>query len=79
MTNRKWVFHSEENSKRGILREIISFFACRLSTGFIDWTCMYIFVDVLHWNDLIIKIVANFIVMVLNYIATKLVIFRKRN
>lgn len=79
VTNRKWVFHSEENSKRGIVREIVYFFAYRLSTGFIDWACMYIFVDVLHWNDLTIKIIANFIVIVLNYVASKLVIFRKND
>ena len=78
ITNRKWVFYSEENSKKGILREMISFFACRLTTGFIDWACMYIFVDLIHFNDVVIKILSNIIVIILNYAASRLLIFKKR-
>ena len=37
---------------------------------------MFIFVDKLHFNDAIIKTVANVLVIVLNYIASKLVIFK---
>lgn len=78
VTNRKYVFHSRENSKFGILKEMVSFFACRLTTGFIDWSCMYIFVDIFHLNDIFIKIISNIIVVVLNYIASKMVIFRNK-
>lgn len=77
VTNRKWVFKSEENSRNGILKELVSFFSCRLATGIIDWLFMLIFVTILHWNDMLIKIIANIIVIVLNYVASKLYIFRK--
>lgn len=77
LTNRKWVFHSDAKGSKEIIREIISFFLCRLSTGFIDWACMYIFVDVLNWNDMIIKVSANILVIVLNFVASKLIIFKK--
>lgn len=77
LTNRKWVFHSEAYSAKEILREIIAFFSCRIATGVIDWLMMYVFVDCLHINDVLIKAVANIIVIVLNYIASKLLIFRK--
>ena len=76
ITNRKWVFHSSATSPDEIIREIISFFACRLTTGIVDWLCMFIFVDVLHFNDVIIKAAANILVIILNYIASKLIIFR---
>ena len=78
-TNRKWVFFSKANGIKEIPREIISFFACRSATGVIDWLCMYIFVDILMWNDVLIKILANMLVIVLNYVASKMLIFRKQN
>lgn len=77
VTNRKWVFHSCANGKEAIIKEIVSFFGCRLTTGVIDWLCMFVFVDKLLWNDVFVKFAANVLVIILNYIASKLVIFRK--
>lgn len=77
VTNRKWVFHSTAHTTPEIAREMISFFACRLATGFIDWGCMFVFVDLLHFDDVVIKVIANIVVIVLNYVASKLVIFKK--
>ena len=79
ITNRKWVFHSQAYGVVSIMKEFVSFFSCRLATGIIDWLCMYIFVDVLHANGVLIKFVANIIVIVLNYVASKLLIFRRKN
>lgn len=75
ITNRLWVFHSKAKGKKAILREICAFTACRLLTGFLDIAIMYIFVDRLHCPDLVIKIISNIIVIIANYIASKLVIF----
>lgn len=79
ITNRKWVFHSQAYGVANIMKEIVSFFSCRFATGIIDWLCMYIFVDVLGANGVLIKLVANIIVIVLNYIASKLLIFRRKS
>ncbi|MBQ8054552.1 MAG: GtrA family protein [Lachnospiraceae bacterium] len=76
VTNRTMVFHSSATEKGEILKEIGSFFACRLGTGVVDWVIMFVFVNVLHFNDMIVKIAANFIVIVLNYILSKFVIFK---
>lgn len=76
LTNRRWVFHSQAKGSRAVAREIVSFFACRLATGVVDWACMWLFVDVLHCDDVLIKFIANVIVVILNYIASKLVIFK---
>ena len=76
VTNRSMVFHSSAAGKGEILKEIGSFFACRLGTGVVDWVIMFVFVTVLHFNDMIIKIAANFIVIVLNYVLSKFVIFK---
>lgn len=77
-TNRTWVFESHVNGTKEIIREMISFFACRLLTGFLDVAMMYIFVDVFKFNDMVIKLGSNIIVIILNYIASKLIIFRKK-
>ena len=76
ITNRKWVFHSRANSITGITKEILSFFSCRLVTGFIDIICMYLFVDIFGFNDVVVKFGANILVILLNYIASKFIIFR---
>lgn len=77
VTNRKWVFHSSAVTMFDIVKEAFSFFACRLATGFVDWACMFVFVDLLHMNDVVIKFIANVIVILLNYVASKMVIFKK--
>ena len=79
ITNRKWVFDSKQTGFRNILFEISRFFLCRFATGVVDWVIMYVFVDLLSLNDIIIKISANIIVIILNYVASLLIIFRKKD
>lgn len=79
ITNRKWVFHSQVHTREAIMKELAAFFVCRLATGVIDWACMYIFVDVLMWNDILVKIASNVLVIILNYVASKLLIFKKKS
>lgn len=79
VVNRKWGFHSEAHEPKAICREIVSFFGCRLATGVIDWLCMFVFVELLSVNDVFIKTAANVLVVVLNYVASKWIIFKKRN
>ena len=75
VTNKKWVFDSPSWEKDVLIKELIAFFSCRLLTGLLDLIIMMVFVDVLHFNDLIIKVISNIIVIILNYVASKLVIF----
>lgn len=77
ITNRKWVFKSDVINAFELLKEMFSFFMCRLATGAVDWVCMYVSVDQLHMNDVVMKAVANVIVIVLNYIASKNIIFKR--
>lgn len=76
VTNRKWVFHSNADGKTEVIKELISFFSCRIATGLVDWVCMFVFVNILRFDDLIIKTAANFLVIILNYLASKLLIFK---
>lgn len=76
LTNRKWVFHSEADNSKAVLKEIGLFFAARLGTGVIDWASMFIFVDLMSFNDVVIKTLANIVVIILNYVASKFLIFK---
>ncbi len=78
LTNKSWVFGSKSWEKKVLLRELISFFSCRLATGVLDLFIMLVTVDMLRWNDVAMKVISNLIVIVLNYVASKLIIFRKR-
>lgn len=77
LTNRKWVFHSKAKDITSRCYEIMSFFLCRLATGVIDWLCMWIFVDILGINDIFMKAFTNILIIALNFIASKLIIFKK--
>ena len=78
ITNRKLVFHSEAVSIQEVIKEAVSFFACRLFTGFVDWGSMFLFVDVLKLNDVFVKTAANVVVIILNYVASKMLIFKHK-
>ena len=73
-TNRKFVFKLENDIN---LKEASSFYASRLSTLFIDMLLMFIFVTVLEFNDKIIKLIVQVVVIVLNYILSKFMVFKK--
>lgn len=79
VTNRKYVFESKAFGFAPILRETASFFLCRLATGLLDLAIMVVFVDLLHFNGMIIKILSNIIVIIINYVASKLMIFKNKN
>lgn len=78
LTNRTWVFHSGAQNGQAIIREAASFFLCRLSTGVVDWGLMLVCIEILNWNDLITKLIANVIVIILNYVFSKVIVFRRR-
>ena len=78
LTNRKWVFESKVKGVKAVFLEMGTFFLFRLATGVLDVLFMFITVDVLDLNDMIMKFISNIIVVILNYVFSKLIIFRKR-
>ena len=77
ITNKLWVFSSKSFDGKTLRHEILSFLGARIGTGLIDLLIMYVAVDVLKWNPILWKLISNVIVIILNYIASRLVIFRK--
>lgn len=77
ITNKMWVFNSKSWQWFVLKREITSFISCRLATGIMDIVIMFICVDFLGWHAMLMKVLSNILVIVLNYIFSKLIIFKK--
>ena len=77
-TNRVWVFQSQAKGTAAILKEMVSFFGARLFSGGLDMGIMFVCVSLIGLPDGVIKILSNILVIVLNYLFSKLWIFKKR-
>lgn len=77
ITNKLFVFDSRSFAPSLLKKEIPAFFGCRLLTGVLDVVIMYLAVDCMHWNSTLWKLISNILVILLNYVASKTVIFRK--
>lgn len=77
ITNKTWVFNSKKHKIIELVKEISLFFAARIFTYFFDLILMIIFVDKLHYNSVICKLIVNILVIILNYIFSKLIVFKK--
>lgn len=75
ITNRTFVFRSKNNAVHEILREVSTFFGARICSGVLDVLLMVILVDGLHLPQMWMKMGVNVLVTVLNYIASKWIIF----
>ena len=73
ITNRKYVFESKNNN---ILKEVSSFFGSRFITLLLDMLIMFVGVTLLKGNDKFIKVISQVIVIVSNYIFSKLFVFK---
>ena len=73
-TNRKYVFESHNSS---IINELVKFIGARVSTGIMDMLLMWLFVDVLSMQSMISKIIVNVVVVILNYVFSKLFVFQE--
>ena len=76
ITNRKYVFNSKN---KNVKKELISFVSARVVTLLLDMFIMGLFVSILGFNDRIMKIISQIIVIINNYIFSKLFVFKKRS
>lgn len=78
ITNKIWVFESKAWTTKTVIYEIMTFAACRIATGVMDLVIMYVSVDLLGCNDIIMKVISNALVIILNFVFSKLVIFKRK-
>lgn len=78
VTNKIFVFESKTKNIKQIIKEIISFFGCRLLSGGIDIGLFALMIKRLGINDGISKIITQILVIIINYVFSKLIIFRNK-
>lgn len=81
VTNRLFVFQSEAK-KAGVLREGVTFFLSRVFTLVVDLVIMFLLVDLTGIRnglyEFAAKVLSNIVVLILNYILSKVFVFRKK-
>ena len=78
VSNKFWVFESKSKNRLRVQKEFLKFVGGRIGTGLLDLLIMYICVDVLYGPAFIIKIISNIVVIILNYILSKMLVFKEK-
>lgn len=78
LTNKPFVFKSNDWSRKTVIPELTKFVSCRVASGVAETLILLVTVDVLNWNGTIWKLITSVLVVVLNYIGSKLVVFRNK-
>lgn len=77
ITNKRFVFQSKALGMAPLAREFLSFVSCRAFTGLFTIVFMVAAVDGLGWNEWLGKAAVSAISLVMNYVFSKLFIFKK--
>ena len=78
LTNKPFVFNSHDWSAGTVLPELTKFIMTRVGSGALETAIIFLTVDVLHWNGNVMKLVTSVLVVILNYVGSKLLVFRKK-
>lgn len=78
LTNKSWVFHSHDWSVKTVLPEFAKFTGSRVFSGVLVTVCIAVTVEMLGWNFVVMKIATSVLNILLNYIASKLLVFKKQ-
>lgn len=76
VTNKLFVFESRGKGLKETFKEWLSFFTFRIISLFFDMGIMYVLIDLIDSNEMFAKVVSNIFVIVINYVFSKLFIFR---
>ena len=79
ITNKTWVFDAETDSAKGFWAQLAGFFSGRLLTLGVEELMLFVFIDRLHWNSLLVKLIAQIVVIVSNNIISKFFVFNKKD
>ena len=78
LTNKPWAFDSHDWSLKTVLPEAGRFLECRVGTGIIELLMMHVAVEMLGWPGTPMKLLVGVIVVVLNYVGSRLMVFRDK-
>lgn len=78
ITNRIWVFTDKAHDKAGMIKECLSFYGGRLFTLVVENLLLNLCTVTIGLSDLIAKILVSIVTIILNYVISKLIVFRKK-
>ena len=78
LTNKPFVFKSHDWSAKTVIPELTKFVSCRIGSGLLETAIIFVLVDWLGLDGNIIKLATSVLVVILNYVASKLLVFRKK-
>lgn len=76
ITNKYCVFNAKTSGHKDFVREFGSFIVARLATLGVETIMMWVTIDLWHWHAILMKVVANIVVIILNFVFSKLFIFK---
>lgn len=77
LTNKPFVFRSYDWSWKTVGPELVKFVGCRVGSGLLETAVLFLTVDCLHWNGNVMKLILSVAVVTLNYVGSKLLVFKK--
>lgn len=78
LTNKPLVFKSHDWSLKTVGPELAKFVGCRVGSGLLETAIIFVAVDCLHGRGNLWKLVTSVLVVILNYVGSKLLVFRKK-
>lgn len=75
ITNRIWVFETVASKLKEIFREILSFFGGRIATLVLEELILYVGIELLDINSILVKVIGQIVVIILNYFISKFYVF----
>ena len=77
LTNKPFVFRSHDWSRAVVVPELMKFVGSRVFSGFLETGIIFLTVDILALNGNVMKLLTSVLVVILNYVSSKLLVFKK--
>jgi putative flippase GtrA len=77
LTNKPVVFKSHDWSAKTVIPELVKFVSCRVGSGVLETAILLVCVDWLGWDGNVMKLITSVFVIVVNYVGSKLLVFKK--
>lgn len=77
LTNKPFVFQSHDWSSATVISEVCKFVGSRFFSGLLETGWIALTVDFLKWNSVAMKLIASVAVIIINYVASRWLVFKK--
>ena len=77
VTNKPFVFKSYDWSAKTVVPELTKFVGSRVASGALETAIIFVTVDLLQWNGNLMKLATSVLVVIFNYVASKLLVFKR--